>query len=529
MKNNLNYKRLLPELILFGLIILVFIFRWPYLSLHFFWDEAWVYGPAVKYIVNNGIGITPEVLPEVISRGHPILFHLLYSSLPFVVGDDSVFTIHLWALILNVLLLIGFYICLSKLSNKWIAVLSTIFLLINSVIIAQINLVLPEIILGFLIFYAITAFSLKNLKLYSLFTALAMLIKESALILPISIGLFSMVDFLFQKEKKISSLKNISLYTIVSFIPISVFFLIQYYQRGYIFFPEHMGMIKLNYRYFRDNFELIYNFIFLNQGRYIVSLILFFIIIFFSNLSWKKGILSLVIGFTIMKIIFRAWSISPIPNLILLGILFSIFYLITFYWPLKEDKTKATKSIFFNLSVLFSILYFLFSSINFFTLRYTTPLVILFIGFFSLWIFNQFKFKAISPYLISILIVPTAIYTLNPNNSKLGDTEIFYSDALIVQKQLYDYLHKNKLVDASYYGNFTNEVALNNSNAGLVLENQEVKNIGRFNIKERDYIIQSNYDEALPLDTLPFNFDTLKSFEYKRARIDLLEIKSPQH
>lgn len=526
MKIKLNLKDYLPEVLLFSALFAVVFFRWQFLDLHFFWDEAWVYGPAIKHIINNGWGIFPETLPESISRGHPILFHAIYSIIPYALNNESNFIIHLSGLIINLTLVVGFYISLKKLTTPWVGLIGALTLLVNGVFYAQINLILPEILLGISIFCAITFLSLNNLIWFSVFTAISLLVKESAVILPFSVLAYFLFDTLIGKDKNYQQLIRIIVSLLSASLPVSIFFIIQFIQRGYIFFPEHLGMIKLTYKYFRDNFELIYSFVFEEQGRYIASYLLFLIICFFSNINWKKGLLVFAIAFTMVKIIFRAWSISALPNLIILSILFGGFYYIAIYQ--QNRKSNNPRAIFLNVTFLFTICYFLFSSINFFTLRYTLPIIIVFTGFFSVWIFDQFRFKNYSFVPSLAFLISVLIYTLSPSNSKLGDTEVFYSDALYVQKDLYEYLVKNNLTNSSFYGNFTNEVALNNAQAGLVSDFAEVKNIGRFVLNQREYIIHSNYDEALNLDTLPFGFDTVKSFINERARIDLLKTKPPQ-
>ena len=61
-------------------IIAFIIYKMPHLSLPYYWDEAWVYGPAVRLMEQTGLSLLPDALPVYYSRGHPLLFHFLGAS-----------------------------------------------------------------------------------------------------------------------------------------------------------------------------------------------------------------------------------------------------------------------------------------------------------------------------------------------------------------------------------------------------------------------------------------------------------------
>ena len=70
-KNSIHFIILILATIAF------IIFKIPHLSMPYCWDEAWVYGPAVRMMAENGLGLLPDALPVHYSRGHPLLFHFL--------------------------------------------------------------------------------------------------------------------------------------------------------------------------------------------------------------------------------------------------------------------------------------------------------------------------------------------------------------------------------------------------------------------------------------------------------------------
>lgn len=510
-------------------ILLVCLFCMPTFKLHFFWDEAWVYGPAIKKMVSSGLSILPSALPEDISRGHPLLFHFIYSIIPTIFGTSN-FILHLSAFCLNALWCVGIYFILSKLTNSIIAVIGLVFLLMNNIILAQIGLILPEFFLGSFIIYSIYFYSVKNYTFFIIFCSLALLIKESALILPISIWLFEIINTSLSKEaKKLKKIISFSLIIGTCGLPIGLFLLIQYFQRGYFFFPEHLGLIEFSFKYFRDTFSTIYRFLFEKQGRYFISMGLFFVLIFSNNLSWKLKILNFFLAFAMVKIFFRAWRLGNFADVIVLPTLFACFYFLAIYKPLKlkflSNETEKPEIFYFlNISFIFSILFFLFSSFNFFTLRYTLPIVFVLVSFCLVYIFYINAINHWIKYsLFFVALIPVLLYNFNPKES-IGDTETTYKDALLTQQNVYNFIVSNNLHSYSYQADFTNEFAFKTIDAGLVKDSSElIFNIDRFNVRKKDFIIQNNYNSSINLDTLPLTFDTIFKTHSGKAKSWILK------
>ena len=528
-----KFKKHFPLLGFFVLIICLIIYKWSFLNLHFFWDEAWVYGPAIIEMAKSGLSLLPSGLPEDISRGHPLLFHFTFSTIPYFFGS-SVFNIHLASLIINLFMVFGFYHVIKSLTEPLFAVIATGVLSINNIFLAQLGLALPEVFLGGTIFLALYFYSINNKVFFLIFGSSALLIKESAIILPISLGLFEVVYYLANRKEihfKDFLFKGIWIGAIG--LPFLLFLMIQYLQRGYFFFPEHIGLIKFSFKYFRDTYSIIYRYLFQNQGRYLITYSFFIILCLTANKDWRLKILSWFLGFSMMKIFFRGWRLGNIGDLIVLPILFSSFFYLGIYLPLqKMERLKTIKKsefTFLTITFIFSILYFIFSSLNFFTIRYIITLIFVFYGFIIVWIFTVPQIKVYFKYLyVGLMSIPIFVYNLNPKEA-IGDTETTYKDALIVQTKLYDYITSNQLSKYTYYGNFTNEVAFQNQFSGLVSEENEIENINRFNVYKKDFIIHSNFDERIDFDTLKVELDTIKKFSSGKAKILLLKpIKSPQ-
>nr|HMU05546.1 hypothetical protein [Saprospiraceae bacterium] len=61
------------------LIYLLFwtLLRAQYIDIPFYWDEAWVYAPGIRHMMDSGPSLLPDAIPEFYSRGHPLLFYFL--------------------------------------------------------------------------------------------------------------------------------------------------------------------------------------------------------------------------------------------------------------------------------------------------------------------------------------------------------------------------------------------------------------------------------------------------------------------
>src|SRR5512145_3276940 len=123
-----------------GIIILFFISKLPYLQLPFYWDEALVYGPAVRKMAITGISLLPDALPIELSRGHPLLFHVLNASWLHIFGN-SLFSVHLFNLLVGCTLVFVVYLFCKKYYTGYIGTAAAFVLCLQPVFMAQSTMV----------------------------------------------------------------------------------------------------------------------------------------------------------------------------------------------------------------------------------------------------------------------------------------------------------------------------------------------------------------------------------------------------
>jgi 4-amino-4-deoxy-L-arabinose transferase-like glycosyltransferase len=178
------------------LLIAVIVCVWPFLSLPYYWDESWVYGKGVRIMCMEGPGMLPTAVPVDISRGHPLLFYFL-GGLWLKVSGNTIFSSHLFALTISVILVFGVYKLCADFLSKRHAFFVAALLMLQPIFLGQSCLVLPEMMLAMWTVFSLWAFYSGKKLLYILFGAFMLLTKESGLVCILAIGLNELLFDLF--------------------------------------------------------------------------------------------------------------------------------------------------------------------------------------------------------------------------------------------------------------------------------------------------------------------------------------------
>jgi hypothetical protein len=266
MKLNKQKLYLVFCLLSFVLIFSLLQFYFDLFTLPYFWDELGVYSRAAIHLYEHGPGILPSALPDELSRGHPTLIPFLFGVVFKVFGCKVVVARLFAAAIYLVGVMYGYRILLLKLSPINAAIF-TILIFIQPCFLSQSVLVLPEMPLMVATLMAVFYFLNKNYIGLCCALVLALFVKESAIILPFVIFF---IDLLNQRFKLNSFVSII----VIPFALISSFFAVQYFQRGYVFYPLHTGLMKFEWYYIKERWDVFYDFVFIAQGRWLMMLAL---------------------------------------------------------------------------------------------------------------------------------------------------------------------------------------------------------------------------------------------------------------
>ncbi|MEZ4776939.1 MAG: glycosyltransferase family 39 protein [Bacteroidia bacterium] len=279
--------------------ILVFIVgKWADLSLPFFWDELGVYGRGILHMVDHGPGMLPSSLPPELSRGHPLFFYFFFSLGGWISGFSLPF-LHGMALWVTIGLFAAVYFAGKQLMGEWVGLAATLFMMVMPVVFAQATLILPEMMLALLVFLGLYTFFKKRFGWYFILCGLALLTKESAIVLPLATALFSMLT---AQNLRIRN-------TAIALSPLTVFALflaVQRLQNGWWFFPYHVELVSFAPEEVIDKLGRILRFLFIAQGRWGGMVLLLIGVITFAWNTRKKAT-TLHPFFLLAGIFFLGW------------------------------------------------------------------------------------------------------------------------------------------------------------------------------------------------------------------------------
>ncbi len=241
----MSFRKLDPYYIILGLALLVFVaFKWRFLDLPLYWDEAWVYGPAVRAMHASGLSLLPNTIGTELSRGHPLLFHFMAAFWAQCFGDSNA-SLHAFALTLSVALLIVIFQVGKFLGSPLIGLSAVLVTGLNEIFLAQSSILLPEIPLALFSLLALWAFISKNWFGYLVAATCALFIKESAIVLIIAVFCWNLISSLWDRDGNGSwpALKR-SLIALAPIVPGVLFLGYQKVTYGWYFFPVHLGLIS---------------------------------------------------------------------------------------------------------------------------------------------------------------------------------------------------------------------------------------------------------------------------------------------
>lgn len=432
--------------LLFIISVIAFIAcKIPALNIPYFWDELGVYSRSSIYLAQHGLGLLPSNLPPDISRGHPLLFPFVFGAV-FKLFGASVFTGHILALIISVLLVGSLYYMVRRVSNGFIALLSTALLMVQPVFYAQSVMVLPEIMLTLFSLWAVYACYTRNWLLFAIAASLAIMVKESAVILPVLPISYGILLLIFSRTgDNTLNLKSIPL-IISPWLIFGLFLVVQKAQNGWYFFPLHIGEVKLDLAYILEQNKAIQRFLFFLQGRY----------------WWVKVFLAGGFMFVLLK------NLRP-------------------------------RHSFFLVSLLFVLGYIAFSSVNFFMDRYALAVLPL-LCWFVVASISQVCNSKIFVTVIACLLIGVTVPYINEDNFRY-DCNMGYTRMLDVQQKGIDYMCANVSTNEPIAAYFPmNFILYKNVHTGFS-NSCFFKYISHYNDADPQlYIIQGShtYDFAFP-------------------------------
>jgi len=485
-------KKLVELFPVFIMALALVLIKIPHLTLPHYWDEAWPFAAAINHLYEYGIRMLPDAVPSNISRGHPLLFHVLTASWMKIFGD-SLIAKNTFPLVISVILLFVLYYLSKSLFNRKLAYVITFLFGIQQMFLVQSSFLLLEVMLTLWAMLVIYGFLNNKKWMYLLFGTALLLTKESGIVLIIAVLGWYFLTQLFRDYKNLYSRlfwKKLLLYLTPVLIA-SMYFIVQKIQLGWFFFPKHIGFMSFEWDVILNKMTII-RMVFLNEsGRWILSLLflLSVLILLWKNTSFSKNGLQ-----------------------------------INFSW---FNKKHAHTMGFF---LFFLVGYVLFSSLNFFSNRYlmiTLPVFIMIVVYFFDSAIDT-KLPRISLLVISavILIIPST------KREKNFDVNFGFVDAVEVHHRVKEFCANNMDKNAKIYTHFLMNLTLTKPYVGHFDEGEKpFKNVGSSFQEDTDYCIFSNMEYFKAFDKVKKenNLKLIKEFKQNNAWTKIYKVVKFKH
>lgn len=442
-------KALFNDFYFFGTILLavsLFIYKYQFLHLSYVFDELWVYGPGVREMGLTGPSLLPDALPVENYRAHPLMFFFLGGLWSWIFGA-SVFSTHIFASLISIGLIISIFFICKKIFTSKVGFFAALILSFQSIFIAQFSLVLPEVLVAVLALWSVY-FYIQKLKWgYFIVASFLVLTKESGVIVIAAIVIWNIITGLALKSNERFDLSRFFKSNLILSLPILflfIHFILLKWHFGWFLFPEHVNEFQFNWEDFSWRIRKSFNYIFVDEGRQSILIVLISIAFLFNNrLKLKYRILLLILFFAVTKVFFRYWKTNDLIEICIVPLVF-IFNIRYIFWETKEMDVYKKKILGF--SVVFTITYILFSSSYFDNLRYLFYVFPFFIIISCYYLSTITFFKNSSLLLFSLISIGFSSFYISKEVDH-GDVNISYSDVAVVYSKTVNYLEEKNYYD----------------------------------------------------------------------------------
>lgn len=430
--------------IVFCIAVVAFIIiETPFLNRPYYWDEAWSYASAVKAMYDNGPSLMPGAIHEYLYRGHPTFFYFTITLWMKVFGP-SLFSTHLFFLLLSIAFVVCTFLFVKKIYNIDAALIASLVLLATPLFLAQTTFMLPEMMLAFLSLLTLYAYVQRKIFLEILFGSMLVLTKETGMVL-VCILIFHNFVSKINTINKISGFVKIINSTVLHSIPLFIallFFVAQKIKMGWFLYPEHIGMMTLDPGQAWQKIVAISRTVFQLQGR--IILLIF---------SISGSVLLLILK-----------KFSPIERrLIFVGLLFMIAYIV-------------------------------FSALNFYTVRYILSVLPVFFILSAIVLVKLFEKRTY----ISYIVLSGFLFITVQDNIKatsVGDTTLSFADIVTVHKNAISYCEQNNFYEKNIQTHFLMLYNLQEPFMGYLQNNKPFKRVSHYNyIDDADVVIISSIE-----------------------------------
>lgn len=369
----------------------------------------------------TGPGLLPGALPLWDAKGHPLFFFFL-SSVWMRLTGTSVFTVHILPLLISLCTLLVLFFVVKKHVNLWAANISVFLFSVQSLFLAQATMLLPEMLVTLLLLLSVGSYLSKNYWLYTVIASTMVMTKETSIAFIGGFLIFHMIEYFSGKTKT----RKWIVESAILAIPVLVYGIFLFLHKrvfGSFFFQEHTNYIQLNLPSVINKIQVAVGIIFTRYGRNIIL----------------------------------------IATIVALSTIF-----------VKKKKLKKKKLL--GLLVLQTIIFILFSSLNFYTHRYMLGLMALFMIIAGI-LLEQAKLKKNIPNRIILAVIISVPLYFTFAKKTNADCDLFYVDIVKVYKKMVKYCEKQDWNDEPISSSFNLIFCLQNPHLGYVSTQEGFSNV----------------------------------------------------
>lgn len=453
-------------LVLIALLAAFVAFKWRYLGLPFFWDEAWVYAPAVKAMYRNGLSLLPDAIDPLLSRGHPLLFHVAGAGWMHVFGPSRT-AMHAFALAVSVLLVVTVYLCGTRLASRQVGLGAALLLMANEMFLAQSAILLPEVLLALTTLLAAWAYLERKPWAYVAAATCALLTKEPALVLVVALLAWRLL--LLVARPADARTRDGWRWVGVLLIPVGLVFLVflyQYHVFGWFLYPEHVGNFHWVEREVTYNLKLAFTDLFEAQGQLVLTYAFAFAIpVLWRGWDRRWAFLVILLYITAIKVLYGRWSLPglwtiAVPTLCL-GLVFVLFFLPAYRHAPKRYELAC-------IGFLFTLGFMGFTALNFFSDRYLFCVVpFIFLGM-AVFVDDVLAFYHRALPITVMAVFAGVMIGQVGRDDRTSDIRLNYADAIAVHQQAIPFCEQQGLQDSVFYGSFLERTYMADPEAGYL-------------------------------------------------------------
>lgn len=421
-------------------LLALLVFQLQYVHLPHFWDEAWVYAPAVRSMSQRGPSLLPDAIDLGLSRGHPLLFQFLGGCWMKLFGTSNT-SAHLFALTLTSGFLSSTYFLFRKHVLRSVALAVLVLLVVQPIFVAQSAMLYPEMLLTWGLILALFGYAYERKGLFALGLSIAIYAKESALVF--------FVGFLLWDIGRILFLNNSWAVLKRWIIPVAVAAshpLLLYAYHGWFFYPDHMSYISTELEDVRTRMHIVFEFVFHRQNREWVLYPL--AIIGVMSLRLKRiwyNVLIVGIGFSAFKVFYGLWKVPGwyfVPAMTII----SLLPLVVWYFTRQSKEIRPIHH-FMGVGYLIIIGFIVFSGINFYTHRYMLAIIVLACAMGATLLWNSRWLRYWMKLALLCVFAGISVHALLTDQSRGELTLGLYND-LLVQQRMVNWMEEQAARDA---------------------------------------------------------------------------------